>query len=63
MQHQEFEEFVSIVLDRYNNVFPETTPVDKHDTFFKSYLIGVLSVLVDKKTIDTYVNQKEKTNG
>ena len=56
LDYKTFEGFEEFVLNEYNATLKE--PVDKYDTFFKSYLIGRMSMMIPQEQFDIQTRKR-----
>lgn len=58
MANTKFDTFLDLALAHYNDGL--STPATKNDTYFKSYVIGMLSSLVSDSGLDAVISYLEK---
>jgi hypothetical protein len=58
MADNKFDAFLDLALAHYNDGL--STPVTKSDTYFKSFVIGMLSSMVSDPSLDAVISYLEK---
>lgn len=53
-----FMEFEEYTLAKFNNMTPDKAPVNKYDTYFKSFFIGVVSAMLTEEQINFQMKGK-----